>query len=170
MMTTTKTAMKKRRLRKMRRSCGRPVAQQFGQSTMTMRMKMEKAVMTGRTKTTKGTAMKRLKGGWKKVEEMDLKCRISLKTAVVLILLMGYLWLEYIYKLDRVTYNKYHIFTSWIPITVYSCLRNATQYFCSYTLTLFAWLGTITLKTYISQIHIWLRYVEANLCIILILH
>ncbi|KAF5738779.1 hypothetical protein HS088_TW13G01680 [Tripterygium wilfordii] len=80
--------MKKRRLRKMRRSCGRPVAQQFGQSTMTMRMKMEKAVMTGRTKTTKGTAMKRLKGGWKKVEEMDLKCRISLKTAVVLILLV----------------------------------------------------------------------------------
>uniref|UniRef100_A0A0D3ERI2 Cas1p 10 TM acyl transferase domain-containing protein n=1 Tax=Oryza barthii TaxID=65489 RepID=A0A0D3ERI2_9ORYZ len=48
----------------------------------------------------------------------------------------GYLWYEYIYKLDKITYNKYHPYTSWIPIT---------------------WLGKITLETYISQIHIWLR-------------
>ncbi|KAG6405049.1 hypothetical protein SASPL_132631 [Salvia splendens] len=72
-----------------------------------------------------------------KLEESETRRRHMIKTSIVTVsLIVGYSWYEYIYKLDRVSYNKLHPYTSWIPIT---------------------WLGKITLETYISQFHIWLR-------------
>ncbi|CAK9328911.1 unnamed protein product [Citrullus colocynthis] len=73
-----------------------------------------------------------------KLDEAKLKLRILIKTTIVVTsATAAYLWFEYIFKLNSITYNKYHSYTSWIPITAYICIRNVNQNTRSYTLTLF---------------------------------
>ncbi|KAH9627384.1 hypothetical protein KSS87_001223 [Heliosperma pusillum] len=80
-----------------------------------------------------------------KLEETEPKRRNTIKTGVVAIAISVScisLWL--VEQLDSY-------------FCVYICLRNCTQQIRNFSLTLFAWLGKITLETYISQFHIWLR-------------
>ncbi|OAY74782.1 Protein REDUCED WALL ACETYLATION 3, partial [Ananas comosus] len=57
----------------------------------------------------------------------------------------------------QILINLYVLFANSLKISVYIVLRNITQRFRNYTLALFGWLGKITLETYISQYHIWMR-------------
>eukprot|EP00058_Branchiostoma_floridae_P023230 XP_002608720.1 hypothetical protein BRAFLDRAFT_73941 [Branchiostoma floridae] len=68
-----------------------------------------------------------------------------------------YLWQTNIMYKEKFEYNAIHPYTSWIPILSYIFFRNLFPLMRSYHLDLFAWLGKITLETYISQLHVYMQ-------------
>ena len=58
---------------------------------------------------------------------------------------------------DKFVYNKHHPYTSPIPIITFIVVRNLWPTLRTHYIGLFAWLGKITLETYLSQLHIYLQ-------------
>jgi len=66
-------------------------------------------------------------------------------------------WALLVLPLEKYRYNRLHPYTSWIPISVYVITRNLWPALRVRYVYLFAWLGKITLETYLSQLHIYLQ-------------
>jgi len=75
---------------------------------------------------------------------------------VVLALIFG-VWFVFILPLEKYAYNRVHPYTSWMPIVVYIIARNLWPALRVRYVYLFAWLGKVTLETYLSQLHIYLQ-------------
>ena len=77
--------------------------------------------------------------------------RIMITTFSLIVL---YFWYDCVLVKPPKQYLKFHPVTSFIPALVYIWLRNQHSVLRSHYLNVFAWLGKITLETYLSNIHI----------------
>jgi len=55
---------------------------------------------------------------------------------------------------ERKVYNVYHPFTSWVPICLFICLRNATPYLRGTYASGLALMGRHSLELYLLQFHV----------------
>ncbi|KAG9322670.1 hypothetical protein KVV02_007937 [Mortierella alpina] len=76
----------------------------------------------------------------------------TIATAVVG--LLGYFVFEA--SMQKLEYNHYHPYVSWIPILAFVVLRNSTASLRNTTSTFYAFIGKCSLETFICQFHIWL--------------
>ncbi|CAE7363288.1 RWA1 [Symbiodinium sp. KB8] len=75
---------------------------------------------------------------------------------------VGIAWWHFAFRLPKLEYNKIHPYTSFVPLTIYLMVRNLTPTLREYHLHLFAYMGRVTLETYIFQFHIWMRTTGLN--------
>merc|ERR1712060_6415 len=80
----------------------------------------------------------------------------------VVVLLLTSIWVFNVFFQGKLEYNRLHPFTSALPIVMYLLLRNACPWLRQRYLYLFAYLGRITLETYILQFHIWMKTTGVN--------
>ena len=81
---------------------------------------------------------------------------IKLAVLAVLLTVLG-VWSVLVLPREKYSYNRIHPYTSWMPIIVYIISRNLWPALRVRYVHLFAWLGKITLETYLSQLHILLQ-------------
>jgi len=105
------------------------------------------------------TFVKFLEGDFNSRRCFGVVGRGDLAKAAILVVLLAVLgaWCLLILPLEKYTYNRLHPYTSWIPIVVYIVVRNLWPALRVRYVHLFAWLGKITLETYLGQLHIYLQ-------------
>lgn len=98
-----------------------------------------------------------------RLSDMKASKRVPIQVSIALLALsVGTAWTYFVFMHEKRSYNKLHPYTSFIPITVYLVLRNFTVALRSRYLWLFAYLGKVTLETYIFQFHIWMTSTGVN--------
>jgi len=92
------------------------------------------------------------------VEAMTPVRRYAIKGALVGGALLAIRWWlnTYLLALDKYTYNAVHPFVSIVPIVSYIALRNVAPQLRGQHTWLFAFVGKISLESYLSQFHVWL--------------
>ena len=75
---------------------------------------------------------------------------------------IGAYWFHTYFMLPKLSYNRIHAYTSWVPILCYCVLRNLSPALRRWHMASFAWTGKVTLETYILQFHIWMKTTGIN--------
>ena len=102
----------------------------------------------------------RLEAFLKYLDTPDEKSRrkrqlIRAGTTVGLLILFA-IWFCTILRKPKHSYLAWHAYTSPVPVVIYAILRNIHPALRTRHVEAFAWLGKITLETYLSQIHVYM--------------
>lgn len=91
------------------------------------------------------------------LDEINQQTATIIRSVIVAVCVgLGSLYYTHIYCLPKLEYNAVHPYTSWIPITLFILLRNVAPSMRMIHISSYAFLGKITLETYIAQFHVWL--------------
>ena len=82
---------------------------------------------------------------------------VKVPTIGLVLVIFHYWWRNYMF-MDKFEYNESHPYTSIFVVLGFIFLRNCSPTLRNYCLTMFAFTGRITLETYISQFHVFLKH------------
>ncbi|CEP13705.1 hypothetical protein [Parasitella parasitica] len=80
--------------------------------------------------------------------------------------MVWYFWYE-ITRENKFVYNSIHPYISWVPIMAFIFLRNANVYLRNTYSEFYAFIGKISLETFIGQFHMWLAGDTKGLLVVL---
>lgn len=88
----------------------------------------------------------------------DYKKLVLTKAGIISSCLIAlYFWYNTFMLKEKFDYNATHCYSSLIPVFCFIILRNSFPVLRKYYIHMFAFLGKITLETYLSQLHIYLQ-------------